>query len=1406
MERMFKKILATICILALLLPICSEVIATTETDETKSFGISKTNEYGVGYKVTVLENGEYVEKQVYRTYVSTNGSKDFSQGVFCLDSEKSFPSEGTTLYKKEGEYTEKEEVKKIADNMYLPTMTETEKDAVLLKIFGDKIEAEKDLVPPTTLELIKEILTADDIFFAEQCAIWTYTNNFTWLSTGIKYTTDGSTWLDASDMPNGKLDLMKIIYDYFTEGNSKLSLETNLTDVSLTRSEKETIELTDGVAVGPFKINSGTNTNYTAKLYNQNDTEITNYTLVDKSGNSLGTSTTNVLDKEFYVKVTDSSITKVTLKIESTQTKTTKTLWKSTENTNSMQPLLLVNKEPVTSTDEDEAVIVITDNIYDLALRKYITKVGDTEITSRIPKISYDETSENKIVYLHKKDPILLNPGDNVVYTLTVYNEGEEAGKPTKIIDYLPEGLEYVTDSSINEQYGWVPSSDGTYAVTAYTSKFEDLDPFDKENMKISSISVQIECKVKETVTEGILTNIAEIAEDNIEDIDSVPNTIKTGVSDDYTGKDNKEDLTDSDYFYKGQEDDDDFEKVTVEKPEGTLDLALRKYIQTVNGKAQNREPKVDVTALKEGTSTTATYTHSKDPVEVKQGDIVIYSIRVYNEGEEDAYAHEITDYIPEGLGFILNHEINYNNGWKVDESSSGTVVKLNTINNATSNLTLSDFEDTEDLNNVDVVTGKVSIKSNKLKYTEGGNDNILKAFTSSMTEPDYKTLQVACVVVADELSDEVIKNIAAITDERNSNGEKATDRDSEAEEIDTSNYPDSTNIQDDDDFEKLVLKPNYDLALKKFITSVSGEEITPSRLQNVNTAPLLDEEEDAEYTMDKTIVKLKTGDTVVYTIRVYNEGDIDAVVGEIVDTLPEGLEYIEDSELNKTYGWEIFTDTNSEGWQTGLKTDYLSEETIKAFNKQTGEISYKEVQIELKVIGEDAVPIKNIAEITKDDGDDRDSTPNNKIDEEDDQDYDTVIPVVFDLALQKFITGLNGNQVTGRDPLLTIDEEYNISYAHTKEPLSVANNNIVTYTIRVYNEGNIDGYVAELKDDIPEGLVFIPDDEINVQYAWKMLDSDGNETDDVDEAVEIRTDYLSKENSEARGEDNLLKAFDRELGITDDNPDYRDVKVSFKVDQTKLDSLDRVIINTAEITKDTDENGNDITDKDSTPDNNNEDEDDIDKEYIELKYFDLSLVKYISTVVVNENGTVKTTQTGHDGTENPEPSVKVEIHRNKLNTTEVTFIYTIKVTNEGQLEGYATEVKDRIPEGLSFYKEDNPDWEILEDGIVVTNALADTLLQPGESAEVQIALRWNKSESNLGMKTNIAEISKDDNPYGAPDIDSTPDNNVDGEDDQDIAPVILSIKTGGTMHAVLVITIITMLGTGVYSIKKFVL
>lgn len=76
-----------------------------------------------------------------------------------------------------------------------------------------------------------------------------------------------------------------------------------------------------------------------------------------------------------------------------------------------------------------------------------------------------------------------------------------------------------------------------------------------------------------------------------------------------------------------------------------------------------------------------------------------------------------------------------------------------------------------------------------------------------------------------------------------------------------------------------------------------------------------------------------------------------------------------------------------------------------------------------------------------------------------------------------------------------------------------------------------------------------------------------------------------------------------------------------------------------------------------------------------------------------------------------------------------------------------------------------------------------------------------------MGLKVNTAEISEDYNDKNVPDRDSTPDNQVPGEDDIDDAPVLISISTGSAkLYTTLSLTVLITLAGGIVLIKKFVL
>ena len=151
--------------------------------------------------------------------------------------------------------------------------------------------------------------------------------------------------------------------------------------------------------------------------------------------------------------------------------------------------------------------------------------------------------------------------------------------------------------------------------------------------------------------------------------------------------------------------------------------------------------------------------------------------------------------------------------------------------------------------------------------------------------------------------------------------------------------------------------------------------------------------------------------------------------------------------------------------------------------------------------------------------------------------------------------------------------------------------------------------------------------------------------------------------------------------------------------------------------------------------------------------------------------------------------------------------MYGITITNEGDIPGYATEIKDYVPEGLKFVAEDNKGWTDEGNNIISTKQLENTLLQPGQSKTIEVVFTWINGKDNLALKTNTVEISKDKNEYDVPDKDSTPDNKQESEDDIATAKVMLAISTGRTQtYFMLTLGLLATVAIGVILIKKFVI
>ncbi|MCR5145929.1 MAG: hypothetical protein K6B70_01060 [Clostridia bacterium] len=786
--------------------------------------------------------------------------------------------------------------------------------------------------------------------------------------------------------------------------------------------------------------------------------------------------------------------------------------------------------------------------------------------------------------------------------------------------------------------------------------------------------------------------------------------------------------------------------KIYVPNTHKIFDLSLRNYITEIDGVAVNpsREPVINEQSIKVLQETgTAAYYHIKDSIGVTVGSEVELTIRVYNEGEILGFAKQITDYLPEGLSFVRISDKSKNEYTTTSAVGSKEIV-LNYNGNKNIN-SLRDFFGKSGVN----VTNDYYQEVKVICKVEKSNAQYITS-RSEITNYGYTENDVwkEAKEIGNVDIDSVQKTIynALNLDTWYENAKSTTYVDKNGKTL--VYYP---GTQDDDDFETVeLLSGKYNIIIKK-VDAADGKTTLAGAYFSVNGGT-------------------EVGPT--------------AQNGEIA--LVKGVEIKNDKQVDNYTIKETKAPAEYNLYNGDIKVKVAAKFSGKSFVIDTDKTTVDGKDVEFTVNKENTTLTVIVPDTKKE----------------------------FDLSLRKFITEVNGKALTeSREPKVDVyklakGESTTATYTHPKNPVDVNTTDIVTYTIRVYNEGELDGYAAEIMDDIPEGLVFLPENNINKEYKWVMYKQVAQKSDksvvfdgknyevttNANEAKIIVTKYLSLENNK----DNLLKAFNgKELN-------YKDVKAAFKV--VEPTTSDRILINHAQITDDTDSNGKSVTDRDSTPNEWIENEDDQDIEAVKVRFFDLALRKWVTKAIVYENGEEKVTETNHGPWDDPEPVVKVDLKNTSIDNVVVKFEYSIRIYNQGEIAGYAKEISDYIPEGLRFDAKDNPQWKEV-DGKVVTNALEKTLLKPGEYADVKITLTWINGANNLGLKTNVAEISKDYNEWGTPDIDSTPNNKVPGEDDIDDAPVILTIRTGEPIaYTGVVVAALAIISLGAVVIKKKIL
>ena len=579
--------------------------------------------------------------------------------------------------------------------------------------------------------------------------------------------------------------------------------------------------------------------------------------------------------------------------------------------------------------------------------------------------------------------------------------------------------------------------------------------------------------------------------------------------------------------------------------------------------------------------------------------------------------------------------------------------------------------------------------------------------------------------------------------------------------------------------------KPKFDLALRKFISKVDGVAPTVSRepVIDAQSKTLLDSTGTAAYHHTKDSLKVKVGSQIEYTLRVYNEGEVDGYAKEITDYLPQDLKFVKIADESAK---EYTTTSTSEDNKIVLK--YNGNTAIKAksidriLNNEKDNL-YQEVKVICEVKEGAKGYITNRAEITNYGYEDKGTWKEAKA--INDVDRDSVQNTISNsLNLDKWYenrksyseTDASGKTTTIKDYYPGEQDDDDFETVEVKELTGK-----YSVVIKKVDSSNKNQGLA--------GAYFTIDEN---SKSEKVGPTDTNGYIDVRKDITIskagtQTVLNIKEETAPDGYKPYNGTISLTISAKESTEKYALDKENTKLTQKSADNEENT--SNGEVTCDINEEKSLIT---ITIPN-------------EKKVFDLALRKLVTQAIVTENGQTYVTDTGHKAEDEPEEIVKVDLKKSKLNDVVVKFNYSIRVTNEGEIAGYAKEVSDYIPNGLKFVAEDNPDWTE-KDGKIVTRALENTLLQPGESAEVKVLLTWINSANNMGVMTNTAEISEDYNDYGIPDRDSTPNNKVPGEDDIDDAPVMLTVKTGSDVIIYISVAcgILAILGVGIFGIKKY--
>lgn len=529
------------------------------------------------------------------------------------------------------------------------------------------------------------------------------------------------------------------------------------------------------------------------------------------------------------------------------------------------------------------------------------------------------------------------------------------------------------------------------------------------------------------------------------------------------------------------------------------------------------------------------------------------------------------------------------------------------------------------------------------------------------------------------------------------------------------------------------------------FVTDKTALAHQGVEISNKNDEKL--DNEDKEY-KSANPVKIEVGDTVEYTIKVYNNSDHSAKVTakDVIDNRAEMLSDYKNEKDNIYFLCENeeFAANETKTFTVQLKySEYTADKIMnKAWIANTNPSNKKEHRTVdadyIEMLKYSVALEKFVSKVNNEPFSD-------EYEEKYDIDSDGVIGVtdinlilkhaVGDIELsdsQKEKADVNGdgniNSADAQIILPIIERELKAIWDEedkdykTNNPVRVELGDEVTYTIKLTNTGETVIKVTEIED------VFDENDNADIEYIENSIAGYGKPS---------------------------VKSENGKLTITIEDPDeipaveskYLTLRFKVKAKNAEATKNEQVLKNTATVTKITNKNNILVSDSDGVKNN-------TDSDWIKTKIYAVSLEKFISSVDGKE-------PTGDDADREGKPEYLTSegtYKKNHIVTVSKGEIvaYTIKVTNDGETSVYVSEITDSFPEGVK-YKEG-------ESTVKFTN-LSENLLQPGESASFIVEVEVTAENTSMEVLKNTAEITKIEEKRKEQDIlDSTPNDNKDSD------------------------------------------